>query len=270
MEEGLEEIGPVEIMPTTPPPEQPPPAKKRRGRPKKTGIPPPPPPPHPEEQFPQTHEPFPIERAGIEVVHLPPAPASHTPSENGEQEQPPPQYDLSEPQLNVLPFSVGETAIEEPLKKDPKRANLIKIIMRYKDKFAALRSVEIDPAASVEDLEGVVERFRVVVNSKSAHAVVKGTYLGITKLAETLTCMGGLKTQGWTDVLAKSEHVDILLRQIEAEHGVGENLSPFHQLGITSLMTGVSIHMLNVKSEALALFGAAPVRAEIHEEYKDL
>ena len=270
MEEGLEEIGSPVEMPTTPPPEQPPPAKKRRGRPKKADTPPPPLPPPPEEQFPQTHEPFPIERAGIEVVHLPPAPASHTPSENGEQEQPPPQYDLSEPQLNVLPFSVGETAIEEPLKKDPKRANLVKIILRYKDKFSALRGVEIDPAATVEDLEGVIERFRVVVNSKSTHAVVKGGYLAFTNLAEKLTCAAGLKTQGWTDTLAKSESVDILLRQIEAEHGVGENLSPVHQLGITSLMTGVSIHMLNVKAEALALFGAAPVRPEILEEYKDL
>ena len=130
-----------------------------------------------------------------------------------------------------------------------KRKEILAKINRYKQAFDVLKAVPVDPNASTEELGAKLEEMRITISSKNTHAIFKTVYISSVKCTELIAARAGGKLYGLADLLSKSSEVDMILREIEAEHGLTGSLRPEQRLLVATLGAAIAVDQMNRKSE---------------------
>ena len=234
------------------------PPKRKRGRPRKT----PPPPVEPEEII--FAAPEPASEPGApdeEVIHLPrdpepepePAPA------------PSPMEVRAEPEPAVVYL---QPAVDEAKERARRNTALTKV-KRYRESFPAVKAMPFDESWSTSAIESHLEDIRIMVSSRTTGLIVKSAYVMGVKGLEVGTTMAGMKTYGLADLLSKNAEIDEILKELQAEMGVG-SIPPAQRLALATMSMVFVLDSANRKSEALAGFKKENVNVQLKERYNDL
>ena len=143
-------------------------------------------------------------------------------------------------------------------------------IARYKQSFEVLKAVPVDTNASVEELEAKLEEMRLTISSKNTHTIFKTVYIASVKAGEIGAARFGGKLHGLADLLSKNPEVDMILKEIEAEHGITGSLKPEQRLLVATLGAAIAVDQLNRRSELLNAFTKTTVDPGIKGAFSDL
>ena len=163
-------------------------------------------------------------------------------------------------------------ALPEPPKPEDtkRRKDVLGKIARYKQSFEVLKAVPVDTNASVEELEAKLEEMRLTISSKNTHTIFKTVYIASVKAGEIGAARFGGKLHGLADLLSKNPEVDMILKEIEAEHGITGSLKPEQRLLVATLGAAIAVDQLNRRSEILNAFTKTEVDPGIKGAFSDL
>ena len=122
---------------------------------------------------------------------------------------------------------------------------------------------------STSAIESHLEDVRIMVSSRTTGLIVKSVYVAGVRGIEAATTMAGMKTYGLADLLSRNSEIDSILKELQAEMGVG-NIPPAHRLALATLSTVFVLDSSNRKAETLAGFKTSPVNVELKNRYGDL
>lgn len=171
-------------------------------------------------------------------------------------------YSAYEPMPSLVPQPTAEEA--------KKRKVMLSKINRYKNSFEVLKGVMIDDSASMDDLEGKLEEMRLMISTKNSHTIFKTVYVTGVKAVEIVGGKTGMKLYGLADLTNKSPEIDSILKEIECEIDILNNVSPTNRLIIATVGCAIACDTINRRSEILQSFTKGAVNATINESYKDL
>ena len=154
-------------------------------------------------------------------------------------------------------------------KEKARRAAVISKIRRYRESFAAVRSMHFSESWSIDALESHLDDVRVAVSTKNTGLLVKGVYLAGVKGVEVGSCALGVKAYGLTEILSRSAEIDGLLKEVSCEMGIGH--IPAHtRLAVATVQAVFVLDSANKKAEALAGFKSTAVNGELQNKYGDI
>jgi len=239
------------------------PPKRKRGRPRKT--PPPAPAAEPPEEI-IIQAPEPEAAPEEEVIHL---------SGGGEPEaEAPPDERAAEPP--TAPEAQHETAVayvpqppQDDAKERARRHAALTKVKRYRESFPAVRAMPFSEEWSTVAIESHLEDIRITVSSRTTGLIVKSAYVAGVKGLEVGTCMVGMKTYGLADLVARNAEIDSILKEVQAELGIG-TIPPMQRLALATMSVCFVLDSSNRKAEAMAGFKKEPVNVQLRTKYGDL
>ena len=163
-----------------------------------------------------------------------------------------------------------EALLGGPAEDTKKRKDVLGKIARYKQSFEVLKAVPVDTNASVEELEAKLEEMRLTISSKNTHTIFKTVYIASVKAGEIGAARFGGKLHALADLLSKNPEVDMILKEIEAEHGITGSLKPEQRLLVATLGAAIAVDQLNRRSEILNAFTKTEVDPGIKGAFSDL
>ena len=242
-----------------------PPKKRGRGRPRKTPAPAPTPEPatiEPEEVFIMSPEQAPpaVDDA-VEEIEL----QGYT-----REPEPEPEPAAPAPEAKREPDVVYITQPQpDEAKERARRHAALTKVKRYRESFPAVRAMPFSEDWSTSAIESHLEDVRIMVSSRTTGLIVKSVYVAGVRGIEAATTMAGMKTYGLADLLSRNSEIDSILKELQAELGVG-NIPPAHRLALATLSTVFVLDSSNRKAETLAGFKTSPVNVELKNRYGDL
>ena len=238
------------------------PPKRKRGRPRKTPAPAPVAEP-PEEIIIQAPEPEATPEE--EVIHLSGA--------EPEAEAPPDVMTSGPP---TAPEAQPETAVayapqppQDDAKERARRHAALTKVKRYRESFPAVRAMPFSEEWSTVAIESHLEDIRITVSSRTTGLSVKSAYVAGVKGLEVGTCMVGMKTYGLADLVARNAEIDSILKEVQAELGIG-TIPPMQRLALATMSVCFVLDSSNRKAEAMAGFKKEPVNVQLRTKYGDL
>ena len=153
---------------------------------------------------------------------------------------------------------------------DKDRQNIINKLRKYQSSFKVCGDININYEGKTSYLKNKLEDFRNAINNKNTHAIVKTGYLTTVKGLEFVGSKGGMKLYGLSNMLAQSEEVDSILKELECEMMGGLRLPAHQRLLMVTLSSAMVIDGMNKKSEILNDFSKTEITPEIKDNYKDL
>ena len=240
------------------------PPKRGRGRPRKTPAPAPTPEPapmpEPEEVIIMSPEQAPpaVDDA-VEEIEL-----------QGYTREPEPEPAAPAPEAKREPDVVYITQPQpDEAKERARRHAALTKVKRYRESFPAVRAMPFSEDWSTSAIESHLEDVRIMVSSRTTGLIVKSVYVAGVRGIEAATTMAGMKTYGLADLLSRNSEIDSILKELQAEMGVG-NIPPAHRLALATLSTVFVLDSSNRKAETLAGFKTSPVNVELKNRYGDL
>ena len=240
-----------------------PPKKRGRGRPRKTPAPAPEPATiEPEEVFIMSPEQAPpaVDNA-VEEIEL----QGYT-----REPEPEPEPAAPAPEAKREPDVVYITQPQpDEAKERARRHAALTKVKRYRESFPAVRAMPFSEDWSTSAIESHLEDVRIMVSSRTTGLIVKSVYVAGVRGIEAATTMAGMKTYGLADLLSRNTEIESILKELQAEMGVG-NIPPAHRLALATLSTVFVLDSSNRKAETLAGFKTSPVNVELKNRYGDL
>ena len=216
-----------------------------------------------------------INTSGLDLTDIAKkTPEPFVPSTNTPYNEPadpmPMSYEPTSNYASYPPLSHLDLPSQPSAEDVKKRKVLLSKINRYKNSFDVLKSVLIDESASMDDLEGKLEDMRLMISTKNSHTIFKTCYVTGVKAVEVIGGKTGAKLYGLADLVNKSPEIDSILREIECEIDILNNVSPTNRLIIATAGCAIACDTINRRSEILQSFTKGSVNATVNDQYKDL
>jgi len=208
-------------------------------------------PPEPEQAQPDEEE----------VIHLSGAEPEPEPA-------PEPSLPAPQEQRPGTPIVYLQPAMDETKERARRQAALTKV-KRYRESFPSVKAMPFDESWSTSAIESHLENIRIMVSSRTTGLIVKSAYVMGVKGLEVGTTMAGMKTYGLADLLSRNAEIDEILKELQAEMGVG-SVPPAQRLALATMSMAFVLDSVNRKSEALAGFKKENVDVHLKERYNDL
>ena len=213
-----------------------------------------------------------VDLSDIEKIRPPSPPPREEPAEEIRMGHDPatfrftPAIAIPEPPVEAR----GVRGLGGPAEDTKRRKDVLGKIARYKQSFEVLKAVPVDTNASVEELETKLEEMRLTISSKNTHTIFKTVYIASVKAGEIGAARFGGKLHGLADLMSKNPEVDMILKEIEAEHGITGSLKPEQRLLVATLGAAIAVDQLNRRSEILNAFTKTEVDPGIKGAFSDL